>query len=460
MLKKPWGQSKVRLLLVDGDIASIEAARKALEGSDLPFVVDVAFDGKIALEKLGSKQYDCLLVDADVLNRIGHNVSEALAMADPEAALVVLCHRHRPHLPSDLMNLAGITFLDKEALRGPRFAQRVSECLDVAHAMRNGEVDTLLVPTAETTSPLLVAGADSIYRVLVETLQEGILTIDSKSDIVFTNRRTGEILGCDPDSLLGLDVLTLAKPEERVWISAKIDEALRGTTSRCEVGLACPGQAPVTVLVSLGQVEDMGGGASGVCLALTDLSEEKRLRDELQELATTDALTDLYNRRYLAESLEKECRRASRYGRPLSCLMIDIDEFKPCNDLYGHLTGDDVLRQAAALIKGAVRDTDVVTRYGGEEFCVLLPETPHEGAVQLAERVRSAIGDRPLFVGEQPVSITVSIGVWGSNDKEDLEPDTIVGYADAALLEAKAAGKNRVCSHQSCPLGARDWEAS
>jgi diguanylate cyclase (GGDEF)-like protein len=196
-------------------------------------------------------------------------------------------------------------------------------------------------------------------------------------------------------------------------------------------------------------------------LALTDLSEEKRLRDELEKLAITDALTDLYNRRYLAESLEKECRRASRYGRPLSCLMIDIDEFKLCNDLHGHLTGDDVLRQVGALIKGSVRDTDLVARYGGEEFCVLLPETPYEGAMQLAERMLSTIAGQPLSGRERPVPITVSIGVWGSNDKEDLEPDTIVGYADAALLEAKTAGKNRVCGyHPSGSLGTAEAEAS
>jgi diguanylate cyclase (GGDEF)-like protein len=157
-------------------------------------------------------------------------------------------------------------------------------------------------------------------------------------------------------------------------------------------------------------------------LALTDLSEEKRLRDELERLATTDPLTDLYNRRYLAESLEKECRRASRYGRPLSCLMIDIDEFKLCNDLYGHLTGDEVLRQVAALIRGSVRDTDVATRYGGEEFCILLPETPYEDATRLAERLRSTIAAQPLPVGEQPVPITVSIGVWGPTTERSWNP--------------------------------------
>ncbi len=461
MFKKPWGQPKIRLLLVDGDIANIEAACKALENSNLPFAVDTAFDGKIALEKLSSKQYDCLLVDPDVLARIGQNVSEALAMAGPEAALVVLCHPHRPHLPRELTDLTGVTFLDKEALRSPNVAERISECLEVGRAMRNGEIDAFLVPTAGTASPLLSAGADGLYRALVDALQEGILTVDSEGNILFTNRRAGEILDCDPDSLLGLSILALADPEDRPWIEVKIDEALRGMTSRCELGLACPGQAPAYVLVDLGLVEDMGGGVSGVCLALTDLSEEKRLRDELEKLATTDPLTDLYNRRYLAESLEKECRRASRYGRPLSCLMIDIDEFKLCNDLHGHLTGDDVLRQVAALIKACVRDTDLVARYGGEEFCVLLPETPYEGAMQLAERMLSTIAGQPLSGRERPVPITVSIGVWGSNDKEDLEPDTIVGYADAALMEAKAAGKNRVCSyHPSRSLGTAEAEAS
>jgi len=449
MLGKRSGQAKVHLLLVDGDAASIEAACRALEHSGAPFAVDVALDGKIALQKLSAKKYDCLLLDPEVFSRIGRNLGEAVAMAGPEAAVVVLCHPQHHRFPPDLVDLAAVTFLDKQALRAPGLPEKISDCLEVAHASRNGQVDAHLVPGVEATLPLLAAGADSIYRFLVETLQEGILTVDLDSTILFTNWRTAEILGCEPDSLLGLNALELVQPEDRPWIKVKIDEALRGTTWRCELGLAYPGQARVNVLVSLGLIDDIGDGTSGVCLALTDLSEEKRLRDELQMLATTDPLTELYNRRYLAESLEKECRRVTRYGRPLSCLMIDIDGFKLCNDRYGHLTGDDVLRQVAALTRDSVRDTDVVARYGGEEFCVLLPETPYEAAMQMAERIRAALAAQPLSVGEQLVSITVSIGVWGSSDSEELEPDTVLGYADAGLMEAKAAGKNRICGHPS-----------
>jgi len=107
--------------------------------------------------------------------------------------------------------------------------------------------------------------------------------------------------------------------------------------------------------------------------------------------------------------------------------MIDIDGFKLCNDRCGHLTGDEVLRQVAALIRDSVRDTDILARYGGEEFCVLLPGTPCEGAMQLAERSRAAFAAQPVSVGEQLVSITVSIGVSGSSDSKDLEPDTVLG---------------------------------
>ena len=449
MFGKRPGQTKVHLLLVDGDPASIGAAREALEGSGAPFAVDVALDGKIALVKLSSREYDCLLLDADAFSRVGRNLGEAAAMAGPEAAVVVLFHPHHHRFPPDVTDLKPVTFLDKRALLAPGLPEKIGECLEVAHALRKGEVDAVLVPGAETPLPLLAPGADSIYRFLVETLQEGLLTVDLEGIILFTNWRAAEILGCETDSLLGLNVLELVNPEERQWVRVKIDEALRGTPWRCEVGLVYPGQARVNVLVSLGLVDDTGDGTCGVCLALTDLSDQKRLRDELQILATTDPLTELYNRRHLAESLEKECRRANRYGRPLSCLMMDIDGFKLCNDRYGHLTGDDVLRQVAALIRDSVRDTDIVARYGGEEFCVLLPETSCGGAMQLAERIRTAFAAQPLSVGEQLVSITVSIGVWGSSDSEDLEPDAVLGYADAALMEAKTAGKNRVCGHPS-----------
>ena len=175
--------------------------------------------------------------------------------------------------------------------------------------------------------------------------------------------------------------------------------------------------------------------------------EEQRLREELQRLAIIDDLTRLHNRRYLVSSLKKECRRALRYGHDLSCLMIDLDHFKAHNEAYGHRKGDALLRRVASVIAASVRETDVAARYGGDEFCLLLVETPREDARQTAERLRSAIATVQLVINGRPVSTTASIGIFTAETPQQLKPTILIEYADRALQAAKSAAKNRVCAY-------------
>ena len=173
--------------------------------------------------------------------------------------------------------------------------------------------------------------------------------------------------------------------------------------------------------------------------------EEKRLRAELERLAITDELTAVYNRRYLTQTLDRECSRARRYRRQLSCLMIDLDDFKKYNDQHGHLVGDVALKQVAATISQCVRESDVVVRFGGEEFIVIMPEARPDACLLAAERIRAAIAQQELAIGKGAVPITVSIGVCTSDDDHEIEPDTLLACADSALRHAKSQGKNRVC---------------
>ncbi len=162
-------------------------------------------------------------------------------------------------------------------------------------------------------------------------------------------------------------------------------------------------------------------------------------------LSITDSLTGLFNARYLYERLDKEISRAKRYGHPLSLFMLDIDYFKRFNDTYGHLSGDEALRQVALVLKESSRGTDTVARYGGEEFCVILPETDAGSAEIIAERVRRAVEAHPVptGAGEESVTLTVSIGIAqmppALSSAEDL-----VRVADKALYQAKFAGRNTV----------------
>lgn len=181
--------------------------------------------------------------------------------------------------------------------------------------------------------------------------------------------------------------------------------------------------------------------------------EEQRLKSELQRLAITDELTGVYNRRFLTESLEKECRRSRRYDRDISVLMIDLDNFKRCNDTFGHIVGDAALKRVAGVIAESVRDTDNIFRFGGEEFIVVLPEAPFASAVSTAERIRNAVASRLLSIEGHPVSLTISVGVCGPTGGHELEPNALLACADAALMQAKAMGKNCVFAH---PAAATD----
>ncbi len=183
--------------------------------------------------------------------------------------------------------------------------------------------------------------------------------------------------------------------------------------------------------------------------ALQVKSREDALRQRiafLEELATSDPLTSLLNRRALEERLYLEMERAGRHGHPLSCLILDIDGFKEINDRYGHRVGDDVIRQLAKVVLERKRSRDAVCRYGGEEFVWLLPGVARELATEMAELLRRAVGEIEIPTGEGSFTITISVGVstylWKEHGR--MRAEALLEHADRALYQAKEQGRNRV----------------
>jgi diguanylate cyclase (GGDEF)-like protein len=176
-------------------------------------------------------------------------------------------------------------------------------------------------------------------------------------------------------------------------------------------------------------------------------------RAELERLSVTDALTGLHNRRKLAQNMEYEIQRSGRTGNPFGVLLMDVDEFKTVNDRFGHHAGDHVLVALAHVLRESVRVIDSVSRYGGEEFVVVLPETDLASAVETAERIRTEVASREVSLGDEQVGVTVSIGV-AEFPSDGASIDAIIDSADGALYRAKDRGRNRVETTRSGPSSA------
>jgi diguanylate cyclase (GGDEF)-like protein len=181
------------------------------------------------------------------------------------------------------------------------------------------------------------------------------------------------------------------------------------------------------------------------------LQQLAKEREYFENLSNLDALTELNNYRYFHHVLQLEIDRQKRYRRPLSLMMIDIDDFKICNDTFGHVVGDAVLKQIAALIKKMTRGCDYTARYGGEEFAVILPETTTKEAAVVAERIRAAVEEFSFDTGEKGNSkkLTITIGLASFPDDAQ-ENKFLIEKADQRLYFGKAFGKNQVCLADSC----------
>jgi two-component system cell cycle response regulator len=177
---------------------------------------------------------------------------------------------------------------------------------------------------------------------------------------------------------------------------------------------------------------------------LTGADIELQYHDIIFRMAVTDGLTNLANRKQLDSILADEISRARRYGRSLSVLMLDIDHFKSINDTYGHLAGDCVLSGLASMLQKRLRPNDRLGRYGGEEFCAILPETPLANALRIAEDLRALVETHEFVTDDKEIRVTISVGI--ATLQQEADRSELYRRADEKLYAAKHSGRNRVCA--------------
>jgi diguanylate cyclase (GGDEF)-like protein/PAS domain S-box-containing protein len=259
--------------------------------------------------------------------------------------------------------------------------------------------------------------SEAKFRGLVSQSMVGIVIVED-GKFSYSNPKFDEMFGYNADEIRQLGPLDVALESDRPLIAENVRRRLSGEVDRVHYAFHGRRKDGVVIEVEIhGGAMDVGGERILISLAM-DITERARaerevkaLQDRLREQSTHDALTGLHNRRYMEESLQQALIQSGRAGQPVSIIMADVDHFKAVNDRLGHPAGDEVLRVFGAVLKRRARASDVCSRYGGEEFLIVLPGLAQNLAVDRAEQLRSATAAEPISYGGSQVVVTASFGV-------------------------------------------------
>jgi diguanylate cyclase (GGDEF)-like protein/PAS domain S-box-containing protein len=318
---------------------------------------------------------------------------------------------------------------------------------------RTAELEAALRENEKTSRALRESEAK--FRGLVSQSLVGIVLIED-GRFSYSNAKFDEIFGYSAKEVRGMGPLDIAVEGERGHVAGYLDQRLSGESGQLDYVFHGLRKNGAVIDVECHSSVMNVGSRSLIISLIMDISERTRaeravqvLQEELREQATHDGLTGLYNRHFLDESFGRELLLATRGGHPISVIMGDLDHFKAVNDRHGHLVGDAVLRVFGTLLTNNARASDIVCRYGGEEFLLILPGMTAEGAVQRAEQLRQTMAATPVSNGVSAITVTASFGV-ATFPTDGRTTDELIAAADKALYSAKAQGRNRVSLCVGC----------
>ncbi|MEY2686400.1 MAG: hypothetical protein RL375_598 [Pseudomonadota bacterium] len=319
--------------------------------------------------------------------------------------------------------------------------------LDEQVRARTADLDTALRDNARINAAL--RESEARYRAVVDQSLVGIAVIDGNC-FTYTNPQFDQIFGYPTDEMRALGPLDVAHPDDHALVREQVRLRLAGESDRVHYRLRCQRKDGEPLVIEIyGNTIDLDGRRQMVSV-VQDVTERSRaeaevqaLQVQLRELSLRDALTGLYNRRYLDESLPRELVLSQRLRHPVSVILGDLDHFKRINDHHGHQAGDQVLRSFAGLLERSARASDINCRYGGEEFLLVLPRMSKADALQRAEQLRRALSTSGVTLADRVLRVTASFGVACYPQDAD-RGDALIAAADAALYVAKGAGRDRV----------------
>jgi diguanylate cyclase (GGDEF)-like protein/PAS domain S-box-containing protein len=421
----------LRLLIVDDSADDAELLIHSLRSQGYLVVsaaVDSAMSMRAALER---QEWDLIACDHSMPN---FDAIAALALAKelrPDVPFIIVSGEIDLNLAVALIKLGAHDYVQKSELirLGPVIER---ELRDAKLARQRKLAEDKLRESQE------------LFRAIVENVGDLVAVLDTDGRRIY-NSPSYRPLFREQDIRQGSNSFLEIHPEDRKRIKESFRKTVAtGVGERAEFRFVLK-DGSIRHMESDGRaIHAADGTVSKVVVVSRDITELKDLEAELRELAATDYLTGLANRRHFLARLEQELSRIHRLdGHCASVLMLDSDHFKRVNDVYGHATGDNVLRHLAVLMQNELRKIDTLGRVGGEEFAVILPGADLPAAEVFAERLRKKVAETPMVQEDRVIPLTVSIGVAGMKTSDASADDALV-RADRALFRAKDCGRNRV----------------
>jgi len=419
--------STLRILYMEDDPGLARLVQKRLRRAGYP--VDVAEDGKQGVEQYQAGDYGVLIVDQNMPIYSGLKVLEVLNEAGDLPPTIMLTGTGSEETAVEAMKLGASDYVVKDTDGGfldllPPVIERILK-------------ERRLIEERQKAEEAL-RESEARFRAVAETAVDAIISIDKHGRITFWNRSASAIFGYEADDVLGRPFAMLInetyheknEPDMSFFTVRGGARTDRGIESR---GLRRDG-TDVPIELSLSNWQTSTG--TFYTVIIRDITERKVYEEKLARMAHTDALTGTFNRHYLDGILESEFQRAKRYNHPIGFLMIDVNRFKQINDRYGHNTGDEVLIEISKQLVETLRESDIVVRYGGDEFLCILPETNGETEVA-RDRIIKALAVTERFKGivDSPVTLSIGCAHWDPQDPRTI--DRILSDADEDMYKAK-----------------------
>ena len=438
---------KETVLLIDNHPVMLKFAADLLTKHN--YSVKTANDGLVALDMLREFQPDYIFVDLIMPNIDGASLCRILRKM-PELK----------HVPIFVLSaIAAEEACNIEELgvnaciaKGPlaEMGENILTALDLSDNLMRADIEMPvfglenLYPRGITEELLVIKRH---FEIMLESISDGILEINEEGRIIFANSAASYYFSLSRERLLGSEIIQLFSAENQPLVAA----ILEGNTNVSSAEVQMPQFEQSGKFINMKAITAGSAGDKKI-VVLNDVSAYETARlalvqanEELEILAKMDGLTQIANRRAFDDQLNREWRRMIREDGEMCVMLCDVDHFKDFNDQYGHMAGDELLRAVAQTVAtNAKRPGDLAARYGGDEFALILPNTPLEGAEHVAQMILEKSRHLELFESPSTLeaSVTLSIGICHSVPNKDLSPDRLLSGADAALYEAKNSGRN------------------